>query len=117
MDNTAVQNTIEYDMINSNINISTVSLRHIIKRVYQACKAKGLDTFDGLPIHLWYTTTDAKVGQEPMMRIMFRLAFAMVSQNLFLVEVLNEEPELMIACFNNGDLTPFYAKYQQGIQQ
>jgi hypothetical protein len=113
MENQVIQNVMEHQILNSATNLSTVSLRHFIKRVHIACKTKGIETFDGLPIDEWRDMYYNKVGEEPMMRLIFRIMFALTSHNIFLVEVLNEDPELLISCFTNGDLAPYYEKYPQ----
>lgn len=71
---------------------------------------------NGMTPDNWMLLWETRVGYEPVFRLCFALSRAMDSAHITLMEVLAEDPILMVECLNNGNMLPYHLEYSQPCQ-
>jgi hypothetical protein len=110
--NRIIQNRLEFPIMTSPNHFSQSAFRLLLKKIREACRAKGVDNLDGVSPDEFVQIMETRLSQnEPLIRLIFRCMFAIINANIFFAEVCNEDPALLISAFQQGDLGIFYSVY------
>lgn len=106
----------EWRVLNNVNNFTTQSYIFFINNLRKVLMTKGRLEFDGLPIENWYMLMYQRMGNEPIVRLLWRCMFAMMQENIRIDEVLAIDPILYIECMEQGSMVPYYQIYPQNMQ-
>lgn len=104
----------EYNVANSAYALTERGLRFLLENYLIVMKRRGITDINGWTTpDQWFNAFSARIGFEPLFRLLWKMVADTLPKNIFLHEVLNEDPDLFLDCMANGDLMPFYARYPQ----
>jgi hypothetical protein len=90
-------------------------MRILIENCRTACVAKGIQRIAGRDPDNWAEWMLSRVGQEPLVRLMFIVAVEMTRIGVTVVEIVARDPQLLHDCIENGDLAVYYRIYGHDV--
>ena len=92
-------------------NFSTHGLNLLITNIKRVCRAKGKETLDGIPVNEWSWIMSGRVGNEPMIRLLYCVMRTMIAEDIGLSEVMSIDPEYYVHCLQQRDMILYYERY------
>jgi len=104
----------EYNVANSSYALTERGLRFLLENYVIVMRRRGITDIGGWATpENWFNSMSARIGFEPLFRLLWKIIKDTLQKDIVLHEVLNEDPDLFLDCMENGDLMPFYARYPQ----
>jgi hypothetical protein len=89
----------------------------LLQNIRDACIEREIKKIGGLEPTIWMNSMNGRVGNEPMIRLMFIIIRDLIStKSITLAEVLCEDTALFITALKNENINPYYAIYPPNNQ-
>jgi hypothetical protein len=92
--------------------LSHLAVRTLIDNIRRVANTR-LMMLDSINPDEWYNMTANRIGNEPLMRILLYSTLVMYRNQIYIHEVLCEDPELMHRAMSISDMTLYYQQYPQ----
>jgi hypothetical protein len=107
-----------YQTIMDREHLTTPALRILIENAAEAAIAKGVKNIGGMPPEQWRDLLVARVGREPIFRLLYILVrdMTVVKKNgpVVLSEVLVEDPTMWVDATKRLNLAEYLGTYPSG---
>ena len=104
-----------YNRVISSTELTADMMRILIENTAEAAVAKGVKTIGGLPPNEWMDLLKARIGREPIFRLLYVLVrdMTVVKKNgpVVLSEVLVEDPAAWVAATKSLSLEQYWNVY------
>ena len=104
---------IEFEVANSSYALTDRGLRFLLDNYITVMTRRGITSCGGIPLNQWATSFHARIGIEPLFRLLWVIIRDTINQDIPLHEVLIADPGLFLDCLANDDLLPFYERFPQ----
>ena len=97
--------------INGEEVLTAEGFEYLMVNIVKACSARGIQKIDALPLNEWHSMMRNRVGNEPLVVLLYRALKAVENARMTISEILCEDPVLFITCLTQGDITPYYQEW------
>lgn len=101
----------DFVALNSQNTLTTNALRTLLRNLAIVAYRRNIYNIGGLSPQQYETLMSQRIGNEPMLRLLFVMIRDMLAVNILLAEVLVEDPMLFIQAMEQGDIYIYYQQY------
>jgi hypothetical protein len=101
----------DFVALNSQNNLTTNALRTLLRNIAIVSYRRNIPIIGGLSPQQYETLMLTRIGNEPMVRLLFVMIRDINAVNILLAEVLVEDPVLFIQAMEQGDIYIYYNQY------
>lgn len=105
----------DWEKLNELMDVTFNGVKVLIRNCREACVAKGIPRIAGRHPDDWVEWMTHRVGQEPLLRLVFLIVVEMSRLGLTLFEVMARDPQLLQDCLQNGSFAPYHLRYGDDV--
>ena len=103
----------EYECANSSYALTDRGVQFLLENAVTVLRRHGKTQIAGLTIDFWYNSFKARIGIEPLFRLLWVIIRDLQAESVQLHQVLVADPMLFLDCLQNDNLLPYYERYPQ----